>query len=74
MAAAPTNHFCRMLPHTGGNKGLVTYVVRPRTLKHPKFAGRNKGLLKREEMLASGVYYSEVTYDDEYPRMWDFGP
>jgi len=71
--AAPTNHFCRLLPHMGGNKGYLTYNVRPRGLKHPKTAGRDKGLLKPEEARVAGVYYSEITYDREYPAMWEFG-
>ena len=70
--ATPTNHFCRLLPHNGGNSGLLTYFVRPRSLKHQWTAGRNKGLLKEEEMHVSGVYYSEVTYDQDYPPMWEF--
>ncbi len=70
--SAPTIHFCRLLPHTGGNKGKLTYFVRPRGLKHPLTAGRNKGLLKREDMLISGVYHSEITYDNEFPPTWQF--
>jgi hypothetical protein len=70
--AAPTIHFCRLLPHMGGRTGFLTYFVRPRTLKHPKPAGRYKGLLKSEEMLASGVYYSEITYERDYPPEWEF--
>ena len=70
--AAPTIHFCRLLPHRGGRTGYLTYFVRPRTLKHPKPAGRYKGLLKPEEMLASGVYWSEITYDRDYPPEWTF--
>ena len=70
--AAPTIHFCRLLPHGGGSTGYLTYFVRPRTLKHPKPAGRYKGLLKREEMLASGVYCSEITYDRDYAPEWEF--
>ncbi len=70
---APTMHFCRLLPHTGGNTGHLTYFVRPRAIKGQAYtAGIFKGVVKPEEIQASGVYYSRITYDQDYPATWQF--
>ena len=70
---APSIHFSRLLPHTGGNTGFLTYFVRPRAIKNQaRVSGRFKGIVRPEEIEASGVYYSEITYDQDAPPMWRF--
>lgn len=70
----PCAHFCQMIPHTGGTHGMVSFSVRPKALrgKAVSFTGEYKGLVRDEEIAVSGVYCSELTYDQEYPAQWDF--
>ena len=71
---APTMHFARLLPHCGGNKGFISFFVRTRAIKPRAYTiGNFKGIVQPDEIEASGVYYSEVTYDRDYPPTWDFG-
>jgi hypothetical protein len=70
--AGPTAHFCRLVPHTGGQHGLVTYSVRPKALKHPKPGALFKGPVLREEMRASGVHASRLDYKEDFPPAWSF--
>jgi hypothetical protein len=52
---------------------LVSYSVRPKALQHPRaYFGKFKGQANAEEMRVSGVYFSRVHYDQEYPPMWRF--
>lgn len=71
-ASGPTVHFCRLVAHAGGDRGLLTFSVRPRALKHEKPGGKYKGLVNAEEMAVSGVYCAEVEYDRSYPGAWEF--
>ncbi len=71
--SGPSNHFGRLVPHGGGRKGYLTYFVRPRAIKSRALvSGKFKGIVKPGEIEASGVYYSEITYDRDYPAMWQF--
>lgn len=70
--SGPTAHFCRQLPHDGGNRGLLTYSVRPRALLHERPGGKFKGLVNEEEMAVSGVYCAEIEYDRDHPPAWEF--
>jgi len=70
----PCAHFCQVIPHQGGDRGYVSFSVRPKALrKHPvSFTGEYKGLVNDEEVRVSGVYYCELTYDRSYPATWSF--
>jgi len=70
--AGPTAHFCRLVAHTGGRHGFVTYSVRPKALKHPKPGAHFQGHVLPGEMAASGVYASRLTYAEEFPPAWAF--
>jgi len=74
MESGPCANFCQLVPHIGGSNGYISYSIRPKALKHPKaYFGRFKGQVNAEEMQVSGVYYSEVSYDRDYPPTWQFG-
>ena len=74
MESGPCANFCQLVPHNGGSIGYISYSIRPKALKHPKaYYGRFKGQVNAEEMQVSGVYYSEVSYDRDYPPTWQFG-
>ncbi len=70
---APTMHFCRLLPHLGGRSGFATFFVRTRAILPREYSiGNFKGIATQEEIDASGVYYSEITYGRDYPPTWNF--
>ncbi len=70
---APTIHFGRLISHSGGSKGWLSYFVRSRAISTRTHSiGNFKGIVGPEEIDASGVYYSELTYDLEYPARWEF--
>jgi hypothetical protein len=71
---APSVHFGRLLPHTGGRTGHISYFVRSRGIKYQTSAhGNYKGIVEPEEIEVSGAYYSAITYDRDLPPTWDFG-
>ncbi|RKX33004.1 MAG: hypothetical protein DRP71_11220 [Verrucomicrobia bacterium] len=70
---APTMHFGRLLPHGGGSTGLASFFVRTRAILPRAYTmGNYKGIATRPEIEASGVYYCELTYDQELPPTWTF--
>ena len=70
---APTMHFGRLLPHGGGPTGLASFFVRTRAITtRTHTIGNYKGIATRPEIEASGVYYCELTYDQDLPATWTF--
>lgn len=59
----------KIFPHAGGRRQILAHRVRPRSLA----SGLKTGVVVNEaEKEVSGIYYSEIEYDAEYPGLWSF--
>ena len=59
----------KVFPHVGGKSQFTAHRVRTGSLYNPQ----NTGVVINEaEKEASGIYYSIINYDREYPSQWAF--
>ncbi len=70
-AAGPKVDMCKLLPGQGATQTIV-YRVSVRAFNHP-YAGQPQiPLANAAEKAACGIYYSQITYGEARPAMWDF--
>ena len=68
-SAVPVVDQGKMLPHSGGSRQIVAHRLRTFATDQPDLAGVP---VNDEEKEITGVYYSEIEYDREYPALWAF--
>jgi len=69
MQGGPLIDFPKLVSHAGGRVQTVLYRARSQMLNDPKRPERH---LLQDEIDASGIYFSQVYYDREYPGAWSF--
>jgi hypothetical protein len=76
-AASPKIDMCKLLPPQGRTQ-LILFRVSVRSYNHPYTgsAGKPTGIpvINQDEKACSAVYYARVTYREELPAAWQFGP
>ncbi|MDP7248985.1 MAG: hypothetical protein QGF00_05245 [Planctomycetota bacterium] len=67
---SPTMDMCKLLPHAGGRTGYLVHRVRNSSAHHPSRVAKN--LITPEAKAATGIYWAQVEYAEEYPGRWVF--
>ena len=63
----------KLLPGQGRTQ-VIAYRVSIRAFNHPYAGAPGVGLATPAEKAACGIYYSRVTYAEDFPAAWDFAP
>ena len=75
-ASQPKVDMCKLLPPLGRTQTVV-YRVIPRSLGRPYegYSGKPSGIpiINKEEKECAGIYYSQITYREVAPPLWEFG-
>ena len=60
----------KVLPHAGGDTQIVAHRLRTNSRLHQY---GDIATINEEERVVSGIYYSTLRYEQEYPALWSFG-
>ena len=67
--ARPVADMTKVLPHTGGNTGVVLHRVRTGAIN---YAANTPISINTDEKAIHDIYATRIRYDQDYPGIWDF--